>query len=303
MRRVGIVLLLTLASAACVLLGLWQFDRHTHRSAAVDLVTTNLDAEVVPIETMLGPDLDRPLAPEDVWRPVTVHGQWIQGSGVALRNRPVEGSNASHALALLRTDSGAVLVVDRGWWAQQESIPAGVLDTPPGEVDLVLRLRAAEPLDARTNPPGTVYSTTPEAVLASSALDPSDLDGALITTGYGAQLSPAPTSPLAALPNPSTSLGSHLSYALQWWFFALAVPVAGIVLARRDARDRAEDVAHNAAESAADDQSQPPPRADRIRGHRRRASLEEEEDALLDAAAAQPVGPRAAGQASDTSSA
>ena len=87
---------------------------------------------------------------------------------------------------------------------------------------------------------------------------------------YGALVDedPAPERPLGALPRPSTDPGSHLSYALQWWTFALGSLVGFSILARR------ELVAP--AEPAPDDVPVPPRR-------RRGPSAEDVEDALIDA--------------------
>lgn len=239
--RLGVVLLIVAASAACVGLGYWQLTRHNARAAQIALINANLDAEVVPIEDLLGPDLTAGLDPDDVWRPVEVTGTWVAGSGVQLRNRPVDAANASHALGLLRTDAGALLVVDRGWWRQIDVIPDGALDLPEGEVTLVVRLRADESGDERNPPLGQVYWIVPDDVV-SQGFDgdaPAEVTGApLVTDAYGIQEAPSPEDPLSKLPDPDASFGSNLSYAFQWWFFALAIPVAGVILARRARRTR-----------------------------------------------------------------
>lgn len=276
---VGLVLLLLASSLTCVALGHWQWTRHSHRAGEVALITANLDAAPVPAAELLGPDLTDPVDPGDVWRPVTLTGEWVADSGVQLRNRPVEGANASHSLALLRTPAGGVVVVDRGWWRQGDTVPPGALDLPAGPVELVVHVRAPEPADPRTPPAGQAFSVTPEGLLdslvAAGRLTPGE-DGALgsdLATGvYGMQVSPAPTLPLGALPPPDTGLRSHLSYAFQWWFFALAIPVAGVVLVRRDReKGRTDDDAGDGS----------PPQPNR----RRRLTMAEEEDALLDAVA------------------
>lgn len=266
--KLGVALLVILASGVCVGLGYWQWNRHTARAAAVNLITTNLDAEPVEITELLGADLLTPLDGEDVWHPVTVTGTWVPASGVQLRNRPVDGANASHSLALLRTDQGTLLVVDRGWWRQTDVVPDGALDTPGGQVELVVRMRLAEPPDERTPPAGEVYRIVPEQVVAEGfdqSPPPEVTESALVTSAYGIVESPAPGDPLHLLPDPGTSLRSHLSYAFQWWFFAAAIPVAGVILARRDRED-----------SEGEDSPKPERR-------RRGPTLEEEEDALLDA--------------------
>lgn len=280
-QRIATALALLAASVVCALLGVWQWHRHVDRSAQVALITANLHADAVPITDLLGDGLEQPLVAEDVWRPVQVQGTWVADSGVQLRNRPVAGANASHALALFRitTDDGAahLLVVDRGWWRQTDQVPAGALEVPDGETTLVLRLRAAELPDDRTDPPGEVYRIVPDQVLAQGAADTDPASGELLSSAYGALASPAPAEPLQALPDPDTSLRSHLSYAFQWWFFALAIPVAAVVLHRR-AQEEAEAEARPGG-------TRPGGNATSARGgRRRRPSLEDEEDAILDAA-------------------
>ncbi len=103
-------------------------------------------------------------------------------------------------------------------------------------------------------------------------LDAAGLDPATPTWGaYGALVSedPAAARPLGALPRPSTDPGSHLSYALQWWTFALGSLIGFSILARRELV---------APAAAAPDAADPvPPR------RRRGPSAEDVEDALIDA--------------------
>lgn len=267
-RRAGVILLVLAASATCVFLGLWQWHRHTDRVAQVDLITSNLDTPTVPLGELVPPGGD--LDPSDVWRSVTVTGEYISDSGVQLRNRPVADANASHALALFRTneDPARILVVDRGWWRQTDVVDPALLAAPGGETEITIRLRAAEALDERTPPAGEAYRVDPATVLATA--NDGGADGnvkELATSFYGIQTSPAPDQGLGSLPDPDTSLRSHLSYALQWWFFAALIPVAAIVIAKRAREEREID------EGA----PRPAPRASR------RPTMEDEEDAILDA--------------------
>ncbi|TNU76639.1 SURF1 family protein [Miniimonas arenae] len=285
LRTAGVVLLVLAASATCVLLGRWQYHRHTDRVAQVDLVQTNYDADAVPAADLLGPDLTDPLDPGDVWRSVEVTGTWVAGSGVQLRNRPVNGANASHALALLRTDDGALLVVDRGWWRQTDVVPDGALTVPSGRADVVVRLRAAETADGRTNPEGEVYDVVAlDVVQAAFGPDPAAwpaavATGTLVEDAYGMLASPAPIAPLGALPKPDEDLGNHLSYAFQWWVFALTIPIATVVIGRRSRRDAELEAAQEGALAAGE--APPVAPAPRVR---RRPTMAEEEDAILDAA-------------------
>ncbi|TGO04442.1 SURF1 family protein [Serinibacter arcticus] len=275
LRAVGIVLLIAMGSVACGFLGLWQLHRHQERVAQVDVIESNFDAAPVPLaEVMPGDALD----PARVWQPVEITGTWIESSGVQLRNRPVQDANASHALALFLTDEAPAraLVVDRGWWRQTSVVPDGALDVPTdGSTTITVRLRAEEPLDERSNPVGEVFRVHPPSVVEQSGLDAADLGGALVTNAYGMIADPRPSGVLGSLPEPDTSLRSHLSYALQWWFFGAALPVAAVVLKRRIDADAAE--ARAAAEGGG---------ATAVPARRRRATMADEEDAILDAAEA-----------------
>lgn len=290
-RWLGVVALGLVVATACVLLGRWQWTRHVARADAAALVTGNYDAAPVPLAELLPPGTG--LDPDDEWRAVSVGGRYVDDATVVLRNRPVGGRPAVHVLTpfVVDPDDGgpAVLVVDRGWLAAgSEESDDGVPAAPEGEVDLVVRLRPTEPA-GRAGPPGQVYRVDPPAVLRAG--DAVDAVGALPVLGaYGVlavedpSVEPAPT----VLPAPDTSLGSHLSYAFQWWAFAVGALVGVVVLARRersalDAAGRRPGVGGGFPVGGGG--------RDRPR---RRPTAEDEEDALiaaqLDAAAAERGG-------------
>lgn len=269
-RRVAAVLAVALVVASgCVLAGIWQFSRHQDRSAAVTLVARNYDAEPVPLADVAG---DEDLDPSLVWRPVRVRGAYV-GTAV-LRNRPVAGTAAVHALAVLSvTDgplAGRLLVVDRGWLpAPATRVPA----PPSGTRDVVVRVRAAEPPSGREAPAGQVQAVAVDQVLTVAGLEPDDA----LTGLYGVLATEDGAVPdgLQPLPRPDADLGPHLSYAFQWWVFAVGALVGAVVLLRREAAEGASG--SNPAGAAPTTPSTPA-------GRRRRPTAEEEEDALLDAA-------------------
>jgi cytochrome oxidase assembly protein ShyY1 len=256
-------------AAACALLGRWQWTRHVQRAERADLVEANYDAPPVDLGSLLA----RPgvvLDPGDVWRPVRVDGAYAAGGTVVLRARPVDGQPAVHALNLLVVASAgaqALLVVDRGWLpAGSEQATQGLPAPPSGPVSAVVRLRPVEP-PGRQGPPGQVYRIDPEGVLAAAAVS-EEVRALPVLDAYGvlADQDPPGAVPPTPLPRPDVGLGPHLSYAFQWWVFAVGALVGVVVLARREA-------------AALDEPAQAPPGR---RGARRR-SAEDEEDALVDA--------------------
>lgn len=161
-----------------------------------------------------------------------------------------------------------------------------------------VRLRPAEPVLDREPPPGQTHSVNPPQSAGLMGLDEPDL----VTGAYGELAAEEPSAQRpAALPYPDTSLGPHLSYAFQWWIFALFFPAALIYRTRRQFQDLAADeqqltAADTSPGDASDtdpdeDGSAPAPEPDcRTADHRprravharRRGQDEEEEDALID---------------------
>lgn len=285
MRRRLLTLFVALCVAAgCVVAGVWQWGRHTERSAAAALVATNYDADPTAVAELLATNLD----PKDTWRPVVVVGRYV-GDPVLLRGRPVEGSPAVHDLGVLEITqgplAGATLLVDRGWLAltADATIPP-LPDRPDGVVELVARVRPLES-PGRAAPPGQVSR------IAATDLLRAGVDRTLLPA-YGVLVTEdgRPPAGLSALPRPEVSLGVNLSYAFQWWIFALGALVGGFLLSRRS--EEAADAVARAI--AADDASRgaagptrvagPPPARRSARPSRRREGADEaQEDAIVDA--------------------
>lgn len=288
--------------AGCVAAGVWQWHRHVDRSAAVAVVQENYTAAPVPLEDVLaGPD--DVLSADDVWRPVRASGRYLETS-VLLRNRPVGGQPGFHVLAPFVVEAGplagSVLVVDRGWvpTGADSSSAAGVPPPPSGPVDLVVRLRAGEPAAEQDAPAGQVHAIAVEEV--RSAAGGAWAEEASLGA-YGGLVSEDGARPagLGRLPQPSTTLGSHLSYAFQWWVFAAGALGGCAVLIRRERREeeQAAELAAGAGDGGFSDRT--PAMGDHAGGgtaaagagvgsgpgrpRRRRPTAEEEEDALLDA--------------------
>ncbi|WP_223305132.1 SURF1 family protein [Cellulomonas sp. B6] len=242
-RAVGLVVVGIVVAVVCTFLGRWQWHRHVARDAAIAVVETNYSAAPVDLADVV-PDPAATLPDADAWRSVEVRGQYLVDATVLLRNRPVDGTPAYHALVpLLVTDAapgafgppadaGRVLVVDRGWvpTGADGSADVDVPAPPAGDVAVTVRLRPGESPSTRTAPAGQAHSIAPAQVLAAGGVDGAPY------AAYGSLVSevPAPDVALGTLAAPSTDPGSHLSYAFQWWVFALGGLVAFSVSARRE---------------------------------------------------------------------
>lgn len=270
-RAAGVVAVALVVAAGCSLAGVWQWTRHEDRSAAAALVEANYDADPVPIEDLVADGL----RPDEVWRPATVRGTYV--ASVVLRNRPVSGTPAAHALGVLEVSQGPLdgrlLVVDRGWFPAAEA--ATGRRTPTGDLDVLVRLRPGEPPADRDAPPGQVQAIAVEQVLGATGL----ARGRAVADVYGVLADESGGSPagVTPLPRPDVGLGPHLSYAFQWWVFAVGALVGAAVLLRREA-------ATVGPAAPPEEVGVPASPAARRPARRRRPTAEDEEDALLDAA-------------------
>lgn len=295
-RALSLVLVALVVATGCTFAGRWQWNRHVDRDALIRVVERNFAAEPVPLEEVL-PSTDVTLGTGDVWRRAVVTGRYLEGATVLLRNRPVESTPGYHVLVPLVVEDGgepgSVLVVNRGFvrMGTDGSAAVDVPAPPAGPVEVTVRLRLDEPR-GRAAAAGQVQAISVEQVLGQ-APDTSGLEGLTAYRAYGALAAedPAPAQALVPLPRPSTDPGSHLSYAFQWWTFALGALVGFSVMARRELVDGRLDDADEPdgprPPQPGDDGTPPAPRSPartpRPARRRRGPSAEDVEDALIDA--------------------
>lgn len=218
-RWFGYLAMAIVFAIACVALSNWQFDRKAETKAENDLVAENYSREPQPVGSVL-PKLDS-YSDRVKWVPVTVTGTYLSDQQLLVRNRSYNGNPGFEVLVPLKLENGTVFVVDRGWVPTGEGKsgdPDSVPAAPAGEVSVVARIRQGEPkLPGRSAPAGQIPSIELDEV--ASLLGQPTYTGA-----YGQMDSESPSAagprPVAEQ-RPELDEGLHLSYALQWIFFAL----------------------------------------------------------------------------------
>ena len=235
-RWLGLAAAATVVAACCVLLGLWQLDRWEQRSARNDLVEENLAAPpVAPGELLDGCES---LPAEAEWRRVRATGRYDGEAELLVRNRPLDGSTGYYVLTPLVPAEGPALLVNRGWLpaGRSASVPDTVPPPPGGEVTVVARLRPAEEGDGGPDAPaGQVRRIDVPAIARDLPYD--------VYAAYAELVRQSPTTSEAptALPPPDPGPGPNLAYALQWFVFG-GIALGGlVVLARREAREVADE--------------------------------------------------------------
>jgi cytochrome oxidase assembly protein ShyY1 len=200
-------------------LGQWQFHRLDQRKHDNRIVATNLNAAPVPVDDLLS--THRSPSEQDEWRRVTVHGTWDDKHTIVLKYQTRDGGAGVDVVTPLVTESGAAVLVDRGWMSTENS-GASRPKLPPvsdGQVTVTGWVRR----DA-TGGAARVSDLSTRAISSAriGAVVPYPLYGGFLDL---AAESPAPAKALGAVELPDdTSNGPHFFYGLQWWFFgALAI--------------------------------------------------------------------------------
>ncbi|MGC5167785.1 SURF1 family protein [Luteimicrobium sp. DT211] len=235
-RMIGLLAVLLAFAALCGSLGAWQLDRAYARGDAAQ--QKQLDARLA-AEEARGPEgLGNALAPQTTFTGKLVGDLvWVEGTyepdgQVLVPDRASDGRTGYLVLTPLRVSddgtSGAswahlsggapVVPVVRGWVATPQEAPAA----PSGTVKVDGYLQASEATtgDGHTLPAGQVDSVS-SAQLANRW-------GGPIYSGYVVlkDSDPVPDPAVTVLPRPKVE-GSgdvnlqSLSYAFQWWLFAV----------------------------------------------------------------------------------
>jgi cytochrome oxidase assembly protein ShyY1 len=232
---------------ATSLLGQWQFHRLDERRSDNRMVAANLDRPPVAIDSVLR--VGAPPAKTDRWREVIGHGTWDDAHTNVLKYQTRGGTSGVDVVTPLRTESGAAVLVDRGWLATK-NVGSGRPDLPAAASGPVTVLGWVR-LD------GTGGATT-ISDLATRAISSSAAAKVLPYPLYGGFLdlhteSPAPATRLEPTEMPDdTSEGPHFFYGLQWWFFGVLAVVGFGYLAydewRRAREERSERTKHAAVD-------------------------------------------------------
>ncbi len=293
------VLVAVVFAVTCAFLSNWQFSRNAERAGQLALVERNYDAEPVPLDAAIpsGGELDA----GDEWLPVEVVGEYLPDEQLLVRNRAHGGTAAFEVLVPFRTESGRVLLINRGWVppGSEQRLPDEVPEPPTGEVTVVARLRPSEPLPASGRSAEEGQVPTIHLPLVADLVDPA-ISGDLEQSAYGLMASetPAPTLRPQSVEAPSEDPGPHLSYAIQWILFAVMGFVFIGYIIHTERTRRREDADAGAAEGSATDAAPAPGRASDStvepeaattppsegRRRRKRDRDAEDEDAILDAA-------------------
>jgi surfeit locus 1 family protein len=231
-RWIGFHLLVIVVIVTMINLGFWQLRRLDERKAFNAQVTERIADPPAPLDSVLTASTD----PDTVeWRSVTATGTYVPSAQFLVVNRSQDGVGGTMVVTPLRLDDGRLLLVERGF-QPGTTAPA---TAPTGRVEVVGRLRPSE--QRRTgqlsDPKDGVLQEAQRVDLARLA---QQLPGTPVSMFIELTASrPAEPTPYPApVTLPELTDGPHLSYAVQWFVFSIAVAVGWVLAVRKSLRTR-----------------------------------------------------------------
>ena len=207
-------------------LGVWQMERRAWKRDILDRIATNQAAPPVALEALLKDD---PLRSE--YRRVTVAGAFLHDKEFFLAARSLKNKVGMQVVTPLRTDSGAIVLFDRGWIPSEQKDPAkraqGQLEGKVELTGIVRRSQEKRQFAPDNDPPKNFWFHVDVPLMrrmAGGAPDPV-LDTFFLEADARANPGGVPVGGQTRLDIPN----DHLQYAITWFLIALAA--AGVYLA------------------------------------------------------------------------
>ena len=234
-------------SALFVRLGFWQLDRHGERSAGLRGRAERAEA---PRLEWTGPGD----VPSDtaglIGRRARLLGRWDRAGEVILRSRTLDGRAGAELLTpfLVGGEPGQVVMVLRGWLPAPDGLHPDLAAAPPqptpsaGPADPPAAVEGVfvSSRDGRGGQPLRVeIAGRPHLAIAGLDLDLIRAESSLDPTPHVLR---ADDPPLDAVLGPAraveTDAGPHLSYAIQWFSFAVIALGGTAILLRSSSGGR-----------------------------------------------------------------
>lgn len=222
-RAVLTLAIVVVVAAVCVRLGVWQLHRLDDRKQR----NANIAARLAEGEIALTPVV---LRDSSAYRRVWVSGVWDFERQVVVVGRPMMGIPGVYVVTPLRMDEKNAILVERGWTPSPDARATDL--TLLVEEDRATIHGVLLPPGGGPAIPGDEWPVYVPGVNPGSLADrfPYNLMPLVLRRT-------PPTAGLPAfmrlVPLPELTNGPHLSYALQWFAFALIAIVGGIALSRR----------------------------------------------------------------------
>ena len=228
---------------AFIALGYWQRTLWKDRADSQGLVYAKLDAKPAGIDAV--DPIGHGVAQDQQWIAVTATGHYDTAHQFAVRNRSQNENAGWYVVTPLVLSDGTAVLVNQGWiqtsdgTAPTTAMPA-LPPVPGGTVTVTGWLQPDETTsntritdDTAKLPTGEIALIT-ESDLQSRVANPLHDGSIQLNTS-----TPANTSAAAAqaVPSPSYDNTMYIAYMIQWWLFAVIMPITWLKLLHREAQE------------------------------------------------------------------
>lgn len=220
---------------ACHFLAQWQLGRQAEAAAQIRLIEHNYNAEPVPVQQELG-SLDA-YSPKQQWLPVSLTGRYLTDRELLVRNRPCNNASGYDVLTPFELNDGTVFIVDRGCLndGQLANTAQSYAPPPSGTLTISARLAQGEPAVAGRTDVGDTVGSIDLHTLSKRFTQP------MYVGAYGQLMGGDPNQAPFPADKPEEDPGPFLSYAFQWYVFAVIGFVAYGWAANQERRNREND--------------------------------------------------------------
>jgi surfeit locus 1 family protein len=207
-------------AAACVRLGVWQLDRLRQRRARNAQVLATRSRPPIPVAGSLSTDSARD-------RRLFARGAYDYTHERLWHGRSYEGVPGVDLVTPLRLPDGTAVLVDRGWAPSPDGYHVDQGAYREGDSAEVLGIGVTAPRAPGDVDPAALRDSLPYPLLLFVIQE--------LRRSPTSPTSPNLPQPPVRWPAPELSDGPHLSYAIQWFSFAVIIVVGSFALAKKRA--------------------------------------------------------------------
>jgi surfeit locus 1 family protein len=227
-RDLAALIFAFLVAAGCIRLGVWQLDRLRQRRARNAVLLAARARPPLVLSGTIPVDSARD-------RRVRARGRYDYGHERFWRPRSYEGVPGVDLVTPLRLPDGSAVLVDRGWVPSPDAYHVDQAAYREGDSAAVVGLAMRAPRALGDVDPATLRDSLPYGLLTfliQLVPETDSIVGAPAPAPAAERRLVAPPGRPMRWPMPELSNGPHLSYAIQWFSFALISVVGSLALAR-----------------------------------------------------------------------
>lgn len=224
-------------------LGQWQRNLWKEHARSQGVVLSALAVKPVALDSVAA--RGQLVTRHQQWTMVSATGRYDTAHEFMVRNRSQNSEPGWYVVTPLVLSDGTAVLVNQGWVS--EAMTGGATTLPPfppapsGTVTVNGSLQPDETTadtrirDDTANLPVNEIALIAPADLASRVPYPLRDGSIRLTSSVPPNTSAAAAAPV---PNPTYDNTMYIAYMIQWWVFALVMPVTWFLLIRREASDR-----------------------------------------------------------------